>query len=92
MTNSTLRARRGISEPNKAMASRIISDAINDGLIRPEDPQQREKYAKRCSRNCLIIPPLPLELETARLIDWSTMARETFAALPASFTEYKSQS
>lgn len=46
MTNSTLRARLGISEPNKAMASRIISDAIKDGLIKPEDPQQGKKYAK----------------------------------------------
>jgi predicted HTH transcriptional regulator len=46
MTNSTLRARLGISEPNKAMASRIISDAIKDGLVKPEDPQQGKKYAK----------------------------------------------
>jgi ATP-dependent DNA helicase RecG len=46
MTNSTLRARLGISEPNKAMASRIISDAIKDGRVKPEDPQQGRKYAK----------------------------------------------
>ncbi len=46
MTNSTLRARLGISEPNKAMASRIINDAIKDGLVRPEDPGQGRKYAK----------------------------------------------
>lgn len=46
MTNSTLRARLGISEPNKAMASRIISDAIKDGFVKPEDPQQGKKYAK----------------------------------------------
>lgn len=46
MTNSTLRARLGISEPNKAMASRIISDAIKDGRIKPEDLRQGKKYAK----------------------------------------------
>jgi len=46
LTNSTLRARLGISEPNKAMASRIISDAVKDGRIKPEDPRQGKKYAK----------------------------------------------
>lgn len=46
MTNSSLRARLGISEPNKAMASRIIGDAFKDGLIKPEDPRQGKKYAK----------------------------------------------
>ena len=46
MTNSTLRARLGISEPNKAMASRIISDAIKDGFAKPEDPRQGKKYSK----------------------------------------------
>jgi len=46
MTNSTLRARLGISEPNKAMASRIISDAIKDGRVKSEDPKQGRKYAK----------------------------------------------
>lgn len=46
MTNSTLRARLGITEPNKAMASRIISDAIEDGRIKPKDPEQGKKYAK----------------------------------------------
>jgi predicted HTH transcriptional regulator len=46
MTNSTLRARLGISEPNKAMASRIISDAIKDGRVKPDDPGQGRKYAK----------------------------------------------
>jgi predicted HTH transcriptional regulator len=45
MTNSTLRDRLGISEPNKAMASRIIADAVKDGLIKPEDPKQGKKYA-----------------------------------------------
>lgn len=46
MTNSTLRARLGITEPNKAMASRIIADAVKEGAIKPEDPSQGKKYAK----------------------------------------------
>jgi predicted HTH transcriptional regulator len=46
MTNSSLRARFGISEPNKSMASRIIADAVRDRLIKPEDPSQGRKYAK----------------------------------------------
>jgi len=46
MTNSTLRARLGISEPNKAIASRIIADALREGLVKPEDAKQGRKYAK----------------------------------------------
>jgi len=46
MTNSSLRERLGISEPNKSMASRIISDTVRDGLIKPEDQHQGKKYAK----------------------------------------------
>ena len=46
MTNTSLRARLGISEPNKAMVSRIIADAIKDGLVKPKDPSQGRKYAR----------------------------------------------
>lgn len=46
MTNSSLRERLGISEPNKSMASRIIADAVKDGRIKPEDESQGKKYAK----------------------------------------------
>jgi len=46
MTNSSLRTRLGISEKNKAMVSRVISDAAEKGLIKPEDPEQGKKYAK----------------------------------------------
>jgi len=46
MTNSSLRDRFGISELNKSIASRIISDAVLDGRIKPEDPNQGRKYAK----------------------------------------------
>ncbi|MDE2506288.1 MAG: transcriptional regulator, partial [Planctomycetota bacterium] len=46
MTNSSVRERLGISEPNKSMASRIIADTVRDGFIKPEDPHQGKKYAK----------------------------------------------
>jgi ATP-dependent DNA helicase RecG len=46
MTNSSLRERFGIEEQNSATASRIIRDAIEDGLIKPYDPEQGKKYAK----------------------------------------------
>lgn len=46
MTNSSLRVRFGIAEHNSAVASRIIRDAMEDGLIKPYDPGQGKKYAK----------------------------------------------
>lgn len=46
MTNASLRTRFAISEPNKAMASRIIARAVKDGLIKPEDPTQGKKHAR----------------------------------------------
>jgi ATP-dependent DNA helicase RecG len=46
MTNSSLRDRFGIEEQNSAIASRIIRDAIEDGRIKPHDPDQGKKYAK----------------------------------------------
>jgi predicted HTH transcriptional regulator len=46
MTNSSLRARFGIEEKNSAIASRIIRDAIEDGLVKPFDLSQGKKYAK----------------------------------------------
>lgn len=46
MSNSSLRVRFGISEANMAIASRVIADAIADGLLKPEDPKQGRKYAK----------------------------------------------
>jgi len=46
MTNSSLRERFGIDERNAAIASRIIRDAIGDGMIRPYDPNQGKKYAR----------------------------------------------
>lgn len=46
MTNSSLRERFGIEEKNSAIASRIIRDALEDGCIKPYDPEQGKKYAK----------------------------------------------
>ena len=46
MTNSSLRERFGIEGKNSAIASRIIRDTIEDGLVRPYDPDQGKKYAK----------------------------------------------
>lgn len=45
MTNASLRERFGIEE-DAAKASRVIQDAIRDGLIKPRDPNQGKKYAK----------------------------------------------
>lgn len=50
MTNSSLRERFGIEERNSAIASRIIRDAMEDGLIKPYDPEQGKKYAKYLPR------------------------------------------
>lgn len=46
MTNASLRDRFGISEKNSAMVSRIIREAVEDGLLKPYDPEQGKKYAK----------------------------------------------
>lgn len=46
MTNSSLRERFGIEEQNSAIASRIIRDALEDGVVKPYDPKQGKKYAK----------------------------------------------
>ena len=46
MTNASLRKRFGIAQRNIATASRIISDALQAGRIKPFDPHQGRKYAK----------------------------------------------
>ncbi len=46
MTNSSLRDRFGILEKNSATASRIIREAMEDGLVKPYDLNQGKKYAK----------------------------------------------
>lgn len=43
MTNSSLRERFSIEEQNYAIASRIIADAIEAGLIKQHDPENKSK-------------------------------------------------
>jgi len=46
MTNTTLRERFGIEEKNSSMASRIIRDAVEAGLVVPLDENAGRKYMK----------------------------------------------
>lgn len=47
MTNSSLRKRFSISSNNASIASRIIADALGEGLIKPYDPSsESKKHAK----------------------------------------------
>jgi ATP-dependent DNA helicase RecG len=43
MSNTSLRKRFGISEGNLAMVSRLISDALDAGLIKPYDPANKSR-------------------------------------------------
>jgi predicted HTH transcriptional regulator len=47
MTNATLRRRFAITDDNYPMASRIIGDTIEVGLIRPFDPENRSRKHAR---------------------------------------------
>jgi len=46
MTNTTLRERFGIESKNSAMASRIIKETLDAGMISPFDPESSRKYMK----------------------------------------------
>lgn len=47
MTNQSLRDRFKIEDQNAATASRIIKDALEEGVIKLEDPESKSrKYAK----------------------------------------------
>lgn len=46
MSNTTLRERFGIEEKNSATASRIIKDALDEGKIKPLDPDQGKRNAR----------------------------------------------
>ncbi len=46
MTNSSMRERFRISDENRAMATRIINDAIASNLVKPFDPEQGRKFAR----------------------------------------------
>ena len=43
LTNATLRERFSIDDKNYPMASRVISDTVREGLIRPHDPANKSK-------------------------------------------------
>ena len=47
MTNATLRDRFSINPQNYSVASRIIAETIEAGLIRPYDPENRSKKHAR---------------------------------------------
>ena len=47
MSNSTLRDRFGIEEKNYSMASRIIAEAIEAGLVKEYDPANKSKKLSR---------------------------------------------
>ncbi len=47
MTNTTLRERFNIAEPDYPIASRIIRDTKDAGLIKPEDPENRSRKHAR---------------------------------------------
>ncbi|MBW7864235.1 MAG: putative DNA binding domain-containing protein [Candidatus Hydrogenedentes bacterium] len=46
MTNASLRARFGIAERNSATASRLIKEALEDGMIRLYDESSSRKFMK----------------------------------------------
>lgn len=47
MTNASLRSRFGITDTNSAIASRIIGETLDAGLVKPYDPENRSrKHAK----------------------------------------------
>jgi ATP-dependent DNA helicase RecG len=47
MTNQSFRERMGIAEQNYSIASRIIAEAIEDGKIKPYDPENKSnKHTK----------------------------------------------
>ena len=43
MTNASLRKRLGVDEKNYAIVSRVIADAIAEGLVKPKDPASTSK-------------------------------------------------
>lgn len=43
MTNSSLRDRFGIEARNRAQVSRVISDTVDAGIIRPRDPESESR-------------------------------------------------
>jgi ATP-dependent DNA helicase RecG len=46
LTNTSIRTRFGIEEQNRAMASRLIRDAVQAGAIAPDDPDAPPKHKR----------------------------------------------
>lgn len=46
LTNTSVRERFGITFANRAMASRLIRDAISSGMIVPRDPEAAPSQMK----------------------------------------------
>ena len=44
MTNASLRQRFGLADSGKAATSRLISGALDDGLVKPLDPNTAPRY------------------------------------------------
>lgn len=47
LTNASLRERFGIEKENSAMVSRVIKDALEDGAIKPADPESESRKMAR---------------------------------------------
>jgi ATP-dependent DNA helicase RecG len=47
MTNATLRKRLGIDDQNYPMASRVIKDTTDQGLIRLYDPENKSNRTRK---------------------------------------------
>jgi ATP-dependent DNA helicase RecG len=47
LTNASLRERFGISDANSAIASRIIGETLDAGLIKPHDPENKSRKHAR---------------------------------------------
>ena len=43
MTNQSLRERFKIADQNSAMASRIIKDSLEEGVIKKDDPESKSR-------------------------------------------------
>lgn len=47
MTNASLRKRFSIKDENYSIASRIIAETLDNGLIKPHDPENRSRKHAR---------------------------------------------
>lgn len=46
MTNSSLRARFGLKDSSSGSISRLIKEAVNQGYIKPFDPETAPRYMR----------------------------------------------